>query len=414
MKLTSFIKKNKDFINVLCFDLFFKLLSALITIILVRTMSKSDYASFTVFTSISTMLSGIVGTGLGLLYIRRTTEILSKGEKDRSGLYLQCVCIIVLITVIVCIFLNNIIAHFYGITIELCLASCIYSGIISVCTLNVNRYQAYEKYKVGGWINNIRNFITIIFILLSLLILTKINSIIAIYIYIISGVISAIIGICIIMRSESINFKNVEVISLIKEMGLLFLYYILVNLNSGVDIALLKRLSAGDVIAEYGIAYKYYILLISILPSITAVFRVRTSKIEYTLNSVNRRNSMKNWIKKTSYYLIPIAVLGQIIISPVMNLLNGVQYKNSIGAFRIFFVGAIFSYILSPGVSFLISSKKYIYICILAFSALIINVIGNIILIPKFGLIGATFSTVFSTFIINFGANFIEYINDRE
>lgn len=414
MKLTSFIKKNKDFINVLCFDLFFKLLSALITIILVRTMSKSDYASFTVFTSISTMLSGIVGTGLGLLYIRRTTEILSKGEKDRSGLYLQCVCIIVLITVIVCIFLNNIIAHFYGITIGLCLASCIYSGIISVCTLNVNRYQAYEKYKVGGWLNNIRNFITIIFILLSLLILTKINSIIAIYIYIISGVISAIIGICIIMRSESINFKNVEVISLIKEMGLLFLYYILVNLNSGVDIALLKRLSTGDVIAEYGIAYKYYILLISILPSITAVFRVRTSKIEYTLNSVNRRNSMKNWIKKTSYYLIPIAVLGQIIISPVMNLLNGVQYKNSIGAFRIFFVGAIFSYILSPGVSFLISSKKYIYICILAFSALIINVIGNIILIPKFGLIGATFSTVFSTFIINFGANFIEYINDRE
>lgn len=414
MKIIRFFKHNSDFFNVIFFDVIFKLLSAIISILLVRIMSKNSYSDFTVFSSILSMLCGVVGTGLGLLYVRRTTEIVSAGIEDKSGLYFQCLLVILIITITICLFANRIISSFYGISSALSLYACIYSGILSICTLNVNRFQAYEQYRKGGWLNILRNLIIVALLFLLLSANYDVDSEKAIRVYMFAGSVSGFVGVIIILRNETISLKNMEIIPLVSEMAMLFIYYILVNINSAIDIALLKRMSTNDAVADYGIAYKYYTLLISILPSITAVFKVRTSKIEYTENPTNRIKFIKNWIKKTSICLIPIAMISQFLIKPVMNLLNGVQYSNSINSFRVFFLGAICSYILSPGVSFLISSKRYIIMCLLALVAIIANIIGNYLMIPVIGVMGATISTVVSTFIINFGSNLIEYILDSK
>jgi len=84
-----------------------------------------------------------------------------------------------------------------------------------------------------------------------------------------------------------------------------------------------------------------------------------------------------------------------------MNLLNGPRYVASILPFKILAVSAMCSYIFSPNTDIFRAMGKYFLLFCFGFMALVVNIFGNLLLIPVYGIAGAAIATLVAQILIN-------------
>ncbi len=184
------------------------------------------------------------------------------------------------------------------------------------------------------------------------------------------------------------------------------IYLILLNLFNQMDIVMLSNMLKDEDVAMYGIAFKYYSLLLTLLPSIKAVLRVRTSKKEYVDSREHRKDFTMLWLKKTGILVVPACFLIILTSGIFMPIINGHQYDASINAFRILMIGVGISYVFASNVGIMMAANKHKTLCVLALVALIFNTITNWIFIPIWGINAAAATTVISHAILNVSATF--------
>ena len=407
--LNKIIKKiPKDFSIVFLFDIVSKLLMGIVSIFIIRILTKTEYAMYVKFNTISNLLLSIVGTGVATAFVRCATEHISRGNRFIYNLYKRTLILIMTIPVVVVVLLIPAIKEIYNVDAIIIVFALIYGVFLAINRINQSYFQAKEKYTKSGLIDNIKNII-IVFVIVILYFVSRTNRLNSVIVsYVVCTGIAFIIGLIIIKKEKKkeaeaslLDSSQTTFSTIFKDGFWLIIYFILLNLIDQTDIIMLTKYVGSEGVASYGVALKYYSLLLSLQGTLTTVLRVRTSKKEMVDNASDRKQFSRNWIKNTW----KIITLGCIIIivfaTPMMKILNGNTYNDAILAFKVFVVGVGISYIFSPNVAVMMAAQKHKQLCLLAFVGLIINATINWFFLGTYGVVVAAVATVVANAVIN-------------
>ena len=170
-----------------------------------------------------------------------------------------------------------------------------------------------------------------------------------------------------------------------------------------VDVMMLKIFTNDTAVANYGVAFKYYTLVISLLPAIQVVLRVNSSGSEMK-DPKYRKNKVIQWTKKITPIAMLLMLVGIVGAKFLFPIINGKQYDSAIYAFDVLMLGAALSYITAPNVSIMVGARKQKVLFVLSAISFVTNVVGNYIFIPSGGIIAAATATIVAHFILNGGS----------
>lgn len=424
VNIINFFNRNKLISNIAVvtfFDFISKIFSMATFIILIRLLSTSDYADFTFFNAVSLLVYSIIGGGLNTAYIRYESENISRRNSISINLYFFNLKMLTLLSFIIffifMIFKNQFTSLFFsrGNYGTLILFGIFFSYTLSLQRLNESFFQSNGNFKNAGLIGTLKNSLLLISIVVPLFFI-KMTIIEVLFIYMITSlVISSAFTIKIIKsvlynKSEN-NFLRGEYIN---SSFWLILYCLFLGIFSNSDVFFVSHFLNKTSLANYGIASKYYYLLLSMLPSITTVLRVRTAKSDMIDSLHKQRGFGVNWIKKTSIIIVPVIILGVFLTKYLFPIINGPGYIDSIIPFQILCVGAGISYIFSPNVNILMAMKKYKLLCAIGFFSLLINLICNYFFIQIYGIIAAAIIEVATNAFNNITVFFVIMYNTKQ
>ncbi|OGH60102.1 MAG: hypothetical protein A2725_00435 [Candidatus Magasanikbacteria bacterium RIFCSPHIGHO2_01_FULL_33_34] len=168
---------------------------------------------------------------------------------------------------------------------------------------------------------------------------------------------------------------------------------------SYIDSILLSKL-AGDVqVGLYSIPYKITYAFQFFPLALMAVLYPRFS--EYFVSNKNKLAFVfERGVKYLLIIVMPITfgigVLSQDIITTLFNP----EYANSVLPLQILLAGLIFSYISFPIGGFLNACNRQVTQTIIVGSVMFVNIGLNILLIPKYGVVGASLTALFGNFLL--------------
>ena len=129
----------------------------------------------------------------------------------------------------------------------------------------------------------------------------------------------------------------------------------------------------------------------------TAILTVQYPKV----SKLRDLNSQKVFAKHSFNLSIAIALLlspGLFIIEPVIIMLYGPEFKESVPVFQILLVGLLATSITQPLNQIFLAQNKSYYWSIIMMTSLIVWIVVSFFLIPKLGAIGAALTTTIARF----------------
>lgn len=162
-----------------------------------------------------------------------------------------------------------------------------------------------------------------------------------------------------------------------------------------IDAILLSYIKGSFETGIYGVAYKF-LEAVTFIPSAfsMALFPV-LARVHDTSVSDVRKLYFKSF--KIMLGLGLVVFSGYVLVLPLVIRMVLPNYLSSITAIKILSLSIPFMFIHVPAVSVLLSTDKYLkQVLILSVLALIFNIVGNLVFIPQFGFIAASWMTVAS------------------
>lgn len=397
-------KLPSDFSVVTIFSLISKAIQAILTIVIIRALTVEDYATYTVFLTLSTTILGVAGQSFSLAYVRYNTEKISIDSKAADTVFV----VSHLINVVSCAFVGIVLAIVgdgFGYASYVLLLALLYGFLLGAIQVNIAFHQSRESYVVAGILDNCKQASILIFVVTAIVVFSStIDSMIVAYL--LSGFFCFVVSLGLFvkpMRERTLRFvlDTAEAKAFIATSVWLILYNAVMQTFNQIDVSILSALGTVEQVAEYGVALKYFNIIMILLPSIKTVLRVRMSKAEMTSNVAKQKEFSIKWIKKTTLPFL-VAVVAMCGLAQIFfPVLNGAQYDSAIYVFDILCVCAFFAYILAPSVSLVMSLGKYKEQFLLSLAALVINVAGDWFLTPGFGAAGVAMATTISQFALN-------------
>ncbi|MDG5789308.1 flippase [Evansella sp. AB-P1] len=178
----------------------------------------------------------------------------------------------------------------------------------------------------------------------------------------------------------------------------------IINLNYKVDIMILDFMVNPDEIGLYAVGVSFAELLWQVPSAVGMVLFAKSATTKNTVDSVTRSTTILRMV-------LPIMALASIIIglfAPyLISLLYGIEFAGSGSVLRILLPGVILitvSKILHPD----LAARGYpLYALRVFIITLVINLILNFILIPKYGINGAALASTLSYFFAGIGFGFV-------
>lgn len=204
------------------------------------------------------------------------------------------------------------------------------------------------------------------------------------------GLVSKLIGKTKLIRPDFTFAKK-----FLKETWPMGVYMILFSgYDRAVDSVLIKQLIGVKDLAFYGLAYKIYGNLIQ-----PAYFLINSV---FPLMS-NKENERRKLFKQTAglMFLGALVVFGGVyLLAPgIINVLSGNEFVRSVGVLRILLVAMLFAYAGHLVGFTLIAKGKQKEVLAVGIISLIVNIGGNLALIPYWGIEGAAWVTVLTEMV---------------
>jgi O-antigen/teichoic acid export membrane protein len=175
----------------------------------------------------------------------------------------------------------------------------------------------------------------------------------------------------------------------------LSLYYVAAAGFAYVDVMVASALLDQKQVATLGAALRYLAIALGAIPALGAVLRVRTAQVDLIDSLPNQRAMLVSWFHRTT---LPAALMVGItaLLAPlVIPQIDGGKYPGSIVVFQIFLATALSAYLTAPSVSILMAQRRYFALAGIYSLGLLMNLVGDIVVAPSFGVTGiAVVSTV--------------------
>lgn len=387
-------------------DMLSKVIVAFTEILLIRGLTKSDYGYFTIFITTMTFFGSIISNGINL----KLVSIASKNNPCENhtplDIFQASLLFQVLLFIIFAIILNS-----YSTTVSIWLFSnsgygnTLFLGYL--CSLGYiffqiarSYYQANEQFVLYGRSLNVKK----VLLCVGVLILFKLNMIhlhSVEYVYILVeylyGAALLLISINIFEKILKINIKNFSKLYL--QGSSLFFYYLFLSITERLGVIFLTRYYPAETVAEYGVASKFFMILMMTMPPIYAVLMPKLSKIEFDIQD-SHKLFLRRWVKFTWWTIGPILLLST-IAKYVLPLISGENYIQSINIFRILSIAYFFVLIFAPATSILIIKNDEKYLVFVSIITLVSTYIGLAIFVPIYGAAACALWTTFSYLCIN-------------
>ena len=165
-----------------------------------------------------------------------------------------------------------------------------------------------------------------------------------------------------------------------------------------VDSVMLSLMQGDEVVGWYNVAYRLAAVLLFIPGAyFSSVFPVMSKFY------VSSKESLKSIYEKSVKYMViiavPIGVGTSLLADKIILLIFGAEYSHSIIALQILIWSTVFIFV-SLGFAHLFNSlNRQIIVAKVTGSCALLNVLLNVILIPRYSYIGASITTVMTEFI---------------
>ena len=366
------------------------LLSLVTTAILTRKLGVSVYGSYLLITSVWLLLDSAVDFGSKVIGVK---EASSKNFTERNEVYVQVAwfrCLASLLFFIVGLGVILFWPGFDGLEIE-ALTSLLMIGFTAMAGSLEIIFQTEMRMDLKVWGDIVFPLIFVVFLWFTK---DEISLFWVFGVYLGARILSLGLGLSLVKKiTNKIKLVSIDksfLKNFLKETWPMGVYMILFSgYDRAVDSVLIKQISGVTDLAYYGLAYKIYGNLIQ--PAyflINSVFPLMSGKTE------NK--------KKLFWQTTGLMFLGALIVAPTIYLLSpviikvlaGGEFVASIKILRILLVAMVFAY-LGHLVGFtLIAKGKQKLILFIGIISLIVNIGGNLLFIPRFGIVGAAWVTV--------------------
>ncbi|GAA4245546.1 MULTISPECIES: flippase [Winogradskyella] len=183
-------------------------------------------------------------------------------------------------------------------------------------------------------------------------------------------------------------------------------------LMQSIDVLLLAKYSTFDNVAFYAIAVKLSTISTLALLSINIIAGPKIAEF-YSSNSIEKlRRLLQNSNRLILVLTLPVLIVLSLFSEWILGLF-GKEYIVAQSALLILLGGQCFNFLLGPLGVYMNMTGKQNKLQRILILGLLINVVLNIIYIPKYGMIGAASSTVVSMIIWKILATIIIYRQDK-
>lgn len=370
-------------------------LSLVTTAILTRKLGADVYGSYMLITSIWLLWDAAADFGSKVIGVREAAN--NEGEK-RKNIYIQVAWFRLMTSLLM--FVVGIIfilswSGFKGMELE-ALLGLMMIGFTAIAGSSEIIFQTEMRMEVKVWMDILFPLLFVVWLGVSG---GEINLIGVFGVYLITRIISLMVGLSLISKI----IGKVKIIKpdwtfarkFLKETWPMGVYMILFSgYDRAVDSILIRQLIGVRDLAFYGLAYKIYGNLVQ--------------PAYFLINSVfpmlsNKENDRRKLFKQTGLlmFLGALVVFGVVyFLAPgIINVLSGSEFVKSVEVLRILLVAMIFAYAGHLVGFTLIAKGKQKEVLIVGIISLLVNVIGNLILIPSWGINGAAWITVLTEIV---------------
>lgn len=393
-------------------DMFSKIFAVGSLILLIRGLTVSDYALYTVFYAVSAFTPNLIGSGINRAMVRFSAERLSlTGEKPLelyvTSFVFQIVLYIALCAVILLISGDMLNTLLFGKKVFSCsLSYGLIAGFGFLATqAGRSIYQAEERFGMyikTLWLRQILIFFAILVLFWFRLLDFQHTAKSVLIVELLIGTI-----VCWhIFRHFSMNMvisifrDRLDVVKeFLSAAKWLIAYTVVMVVFDRLNIFMLSHLSTESELANFGVAHRYFGFGLLLLGSIHTVLLPLFSKVEMQ-NVSDQRSFAVKWLKNTYWLIIPIIAIG-LILKPVFIWINGEQYSRAFYILLVLLPGVWIGLMFSPLINIIIARKELKLLFVLGGVALLFSVIGNYYLIPVWGGLGAAVILVLSHALVN-------------
>lgn len=381
------------------------LFSFVTSLFLIRKLSVNDYASYTAFYSICSLIPALVGGGINRSLIRFSAEYISRENRKPLELYIISFLFEIALFLIFCAVLLPMSDKFsillfgstnYKVPFQYGLIAGFGSLLIGA---GQSVYQAEERFGTYAKSLSFQQILTFLFVFF-LILLKRLNFSKSAQVTIVANLLVGIIIAYDVLKE--LNLRTLSTFlhnefTLIKEFfsstKWLIAYLLVLSAFGRLDIFMLSHFSTEEELANYGVAFKYYAMASILLGSIHAVLLPKFSKVDMQ-NTEAQKSFIYSWLKKAVWLIIPL-VIADLIGKPVFIWINGIQYERAFFIFAVFSIGIWLSLMFSPLVQILLSRKEFRLLLVLSLAAFGLSFAGYYILVPIWGGFGTALVTIF-------------------
>jgi O-antigen/teichoic acid export membrane protein len=389
MEITQSFRRG--FATLLILDFINKALTAATVVVLIRGLSVSSYAYVTVLLTLAQLTASAAAGGISTRYLREEAERVSRGSRDSSDEHFReaflktSVLILVFgvcaLPVVQALGLGT---EFNG-TLSLVAFATAFAAGSSAIALSVARYQARRRFFKAGRLNVFRALALLAGALV--ISLTTENELVIGSWVAASMVITGFVAVAGPLRKVLAVQGNQNLGLTREEIWLSFFSFASAGF-AYVDVLVASVLLSEYEVATLGASLRYWAVIVSAMPALGAVLRVRTSQMDIVDSGERQRAMVLSWVRRT---IIPGTLLigGIFALAPILiPQIDGGKYPGSITAFQIFLATALIAYVTAPAGTVLMAQRRYDILGGVYALGLLINLIGDVAVARKFGVNG--------------------------
>ena len=173
-----------------------------------------------------------------------------------------------------------------------------------------------------------------------------------------------------------------------------------------IDQVMIKEMITPEAVGNYSVAVRlsevWYFIPMAITSSLfPAIINAKKVSEKLYHRRLQKLYDLMTWLA------IGIALPMTFLANDIIRLLFGVQYQDAAGVLRIYVWAGVFVFLGVASSQYLVAENYTKISFFRTFAGGIVNVILNIIMIPKYGINGAATATLISYFVATFFIGFI-------
>jgi O-antigen/teichoic acid export membrane protein len=345
---------------------FGRALSALATILLIRSLPVESFAFVVLFLTVGQFAGAALTGGVRMRYTRMEAERVSRGSDVPAGFAAALGGSLVLVGATGAVALPG--ATILGVgdsasdTANFLLLATAFTAAFSVIELVRQHQQAHLNFTRAGLLGAARGAAMLVVGVLATVGAIRSGPAVAAWLAAGSGLVAAF-AVFPILRSSGLATSRADgregPLAFGSEAGWLTVYYIASGGFAYASVFVVAVLLNDAALASYGAATRYIAIVLGPMPALLVVLRVRTSQADIVDSGALQARMLLRWARRVGPPVV--VVLGAMaLLAPVaIPIVDEGRYPDSIPIFQLLLASAVFTYATMPGPNLLMTQRRY-------------------------------------------------------